>query len=59
MKWAHLPEAGGLYDQNPQLLDGFQRIFSIRSDYEAEKQEKDEADRDRETRAAKLRAGRR
>lgn len=28
MKWAHLPEPGGLYDQNPDLLDHFQIIFS-------------------------------
>jgi hypothetical protein len=40
MKWAHLPVAGGLYDQHPDLLDGFKIIFGIRADYEAKEAEK-------------------
>ncbi len=27
MKWAHLPVAGGLYDQDPRLLEEFQVLF--------------------------------
>lgn len=34
MKWAHLPNAGGLYDQDPELLDGFRIIFYERSKHE-------------------------
>lgn len=38
MKWSHLPNAGGLYDQDPELLDGFRYIFSVRAEHEAEEQ---------------------
>lgn len=31
MRWAHLPMPGGLYDQNPDLLDKFMYIFNERS----------------------------
>lgn len=31
MRWAHLPMSGGLYDQNPDLLDKFMYIFNERS----------------------------
>ena len=58
MKWNHLPEAGGIYAQNPELLDGFRTIFSIRAKYEAEKEKKDEADRDRQMRQSKAKGGR-
>jgi hypothetical protein len=34
MKWNHLPVAGGLYDQHPQLLDEWQYIFSVKADKE-------------------------
>lgn len=40
MKWAHLPVAGGLYDQDPALLDGFQIIFHERAEAEAEAEAK-------------------
>lgn len=43
MKWNHLPNAGGLYDQDPVLLDKFNYIFS-----ELEKRE--EADRQKQKR---------
>lgn len=44
MKWAHLPNAGGIYDQDPELMDAFFMIFG-----EMAKHEKEEADkRDRE-----------
>lgn len=39
MKWAHLPNAGGLYDQDPELLHAFQVVFSERAEYQ-EAQEK-------------------
>lgn len=39
MKWAHLPEPGGLYAQNPDLLDRFYYIIAERS-REQEKQQK-------------------
>lgn len=35
MKWAHLPNAGGLYDQDPVLLNKFKYIFSETSKHEA------------------------
>lgn len=40
MKWSHLPVAGGLYDQDPALLEGFQIIFAERAEFEAEQAEK-------------------
>lgn len=45
MKWNHLPNAGGLYDQDPVLLDKFNYIFS-----ELEKRE--EAERNKQKREA-------
>lgn len=27
MEWNHLPLAGGLYDQNPKLIDQFRVLF--------------------------------
>jgi hypothetical protein len=44
MKWAHLPVAGGLYDQHPDLLDAWRFIFSVRAEHE--KKEHDERERD-------------
>jgi hypothetical protein len=48
MKWSHLPVAGGLYDQHPDLLDAFRTIFSARARHDAEEREKEEADRKRQ-----------
>jgi len=31
MRWNHLPVAGGLYDQHPQLLEEFQIIFAAKA----------------------------
>jgi hypothetical protein len=42
MKWAHLPNAGGLYEQDPDLLDGFEIIFQERSDYERAERERED-----------------
>lgn len=49
MKWAHLPEAGGLYDQHPDLLDGFALIFGKRAEYEDEQERKRQAEERRKT----------
>lgn len=49
MKWAHLPVAGGLYDQDPDLLDKFDFMFRAIAEEEArvqaieERKRKDEA----------------
>lgn len=42
MKWAHLPVAGGLYDQHPVLLERFRYIFSEQAKYDEEKRKADE-----------------
>jgi hypothetical protein len=47
MKWSHLPVAGGLYDQDPDLLEGFQIIFHERAEWEAEQEAKRKADEKR------------
>lgn len=35
MKWAHLPVAGGIYDQSPELIDKFMILFQTRNKKEA------------------------
>ena len=40
MEWAHLPVAGGLYDQHPQLLDEWLIIFQAKAEEEAKEQER-------------------
>jgi hypothetical protein len=42
MRWAHLPVAGGLYDQSPELLEMFQYILAERSREEIRKQREQE-----------------
>ena len=37
MKWSHLPESGGIYDQHPVLIERFYYIMAA----QAEQQEKD------------------
>jgi hypothetical protein len=49
MKLAHLPEPGGLYDQSPELLDGFKAIFAERAEAEAEERAKSEAESKRKS----------
>lgn len=44
MNWAHLPVAGGLYDQHPELIDRFAILFAAKNNRErlmAEKQKQD------------------
>jgi hypothetical protein len=47
MKWAHLPVAGGIYEQHPQLLARWQYIFGRR----AEQQEKERREQERKSQA--------
>lgn len=44
MKWAHLPNAGGIYDQSPALLDDWSIIFQKQG--EARQREADKQDRE-------------
>ena len=48
MKWAHLPVAGGIYDQHPELMDDFMYIFGEQAKW-------DEMEHKREKRAAEQR----
>jgi len=41
MKWAHLPVAGGIYDQQPALLDDFVMIDRINNKARARQQAMD------------------
>jgi hypothetical protein len=60
MKWAHLPVAGGLYDQHPDLLDGFRYMFSVRAEKEEAERKKQEAESKRQQRGkAPVAGGRR
>jgi hypothetical protein len=46
MKWTHLPVDGGLYDQDPDLLDKFEYMMRMISEQEArERAEQEEKDR--------------
>lgn len=49
MEWSHLPAAGGLFDQDPKLLDDFQVIWGVEGQY----QEKQRAQQTREAEAAR------
>jgi len=40
MKWAHLPVAGGIYDQDPELLKAFRYIMQEKSAHEAREDRK-------------------
>ena len=45
MEWAHLPVAGGLYDQDPELIEQFTELLILKA--RREQDERDKADRDR------------
>lgn len=47
MKWAHLPNAGGLYDQDPDLLDKFTIIFKAIGDRDREEADKTKAEQEK------------
>lgn len=38
MRWAHLPVAGGLYDQHPKLIDQWQYIMAAEAEEEVRKE---------------------
>jgi hypothetical protein len=59
MKWNHLPVAGGLYDQDPDLLDKFEFIFRKMDEEEARKQEAEESKRRQEEAKRKREGSRR
>ena len=59
MKWSHLPVAGGLYDQDPDLIDGFKLIFGLRAEHEAEEARKREREMNKNSRTPSRVAGRR
>lgn len=44
MRWAHLPVAGGLYDQHPELLDQWQVIFRLENERAAAEHRKQQAE---------------
>lgn len=58
MKWAHLPVAGGLFDQSPQFIEETRYIFQERNAYQAEQQRKQEAEQKRNSGSGRV-AGRR
>jgi hypothetical protein len=49
MNWSHLPVAGGLYDQHPDLLDAWRYIFGVRAEHEKLEQERRERESKRST----------
>ena len=40
LQWTHLPSAGGIYDQNPELLEKFRVIWSKQAEHEKAEQAK-------------------
>ena len=38
MKWTHLPNGGGLYDQHPKLLDDWLVVMNVDAESEAKRQ---------------------
>ena len=59
MKWNHLPEEGGIYNQDPDLLEGFLYIFAKRAEHEEEENKKREREKNRTTGGPGRVAGRR
>ena len=39
MKWTHLPNGGGIYDQHPKLLDDWLVILNVDAESEAKRQQ--------------------
>ena len=63
MKWSHLPVDGGLYDQDPDLLDKFEYMFQKIAEEEKRKADegkrKAEAEQRKNSRGASTRRPRR
>lgn len=53
MKWAHLPVPGGIYAQNPDMMDQFRYIFQE----QAKEQEKERKRNEREAKNKTMRHG--
>jgi hypothetical protein len=49
MKWAHLPVAGGIYDQHPQFLDELRFIFQERNLHQEKEAKRREAEQKRQS----------
>lgn len=47
MDWAHLPVAGGLYDQDPELIDQFTELLILKAQREKDAQDKSEREQRR------------
>lgn len=52
-KWAALPVAGGLYDQDPELLDKFMVIHGEVGKAKEEEQKKNKSEMDRKSKSKK------
>jgi hypothetical protein len=59
MKWNHLPEPGGLYQQHPELLDKFMYIFNARAEEQERKHKEEERKRKHPNSARGVAGGRR
>lgn len=46
MRWAHLPVAGGLYDQHPQLIMEWDILLRMEAEYEKARQDQERAERE-------------
>jgi hypothetical protein len=55
MKWAHLPNEGGIYNQDPQFIDDIDIIFNIKNAYEASQAKEQEKKMERQSRRGKMR----
>ena len=43
MKWNHLPVAGGIYDQHPQLLEEWSYIFEKKAEEEERERQRNKS----------------
>ena len=59
MKWNHLPEPGGIYAQDSELLEGFLYIFSERAKYQEEEDRRRDSEAKRKSGGSGRVAGRR
>jgi hypothetical protein len=59
LKWNWLPNGGGLYDQDPEMLEAFRYIFSAIKQHEAEEEVKRKREQARKQAGGRRVAGRR
>jgi len=59
MKWAHLPVAGGIYDQHPEFVEQIRFIFAERDKFREEEQKRREQEMKRNSGGSGRVAGRR